>query len=81
MKIVLKIVLAIILLLVAFGIYTNINNEGEGEKYIGIGVLIFAFILMPLFIYNRYNGKDLSRYSIDNMLKKLEEDKHKKRKG
>ncbi|MCK5637404.1 MAG: hypothetical protein KAH67_01755 [Flavobacteriaceae bacterium] len=79
MKTVLKVVVAIIFLLVAFGIYTNINSEGEGEKFIGIGVLVFAFILMPLFIYNRYNGKDLSRYSIDNMFKKLEENKHKKR--
>jgi len=68
------------LILVGFGFYTNFNSEGEGEKFIGMGILIFAFILMPLFIYHRYYGKDLSRYSLDNMFKKINEDKNKKRK-
>ena len=79
MKTTLKVILAIIILLVAFGIYTNINNEGEGEKFIGIGILIFAFILMPLFIYHRFNGKDLSRYSIRNSF--LQEEKKEKGEG
>jgi len=78
MKTILRIILFIILILVAFGFYTNANQDREGEKFIGIGILIFAFILMPLFIYHRYKGKDLSQYSIDNMLKKLDEDKNKK---
>jgi len=80
MKIVLKIILAIILIFAAFGFYTNFNNEGEGEKYIGIGVLLFAFVLMPLFIYNRYKGKDLTQYSLDNMLNEIEKNKKEKRK-
>ena len=77
MKLILKIILAVIVLLVAFGFYTNYNEEGAGEKFIGIGVLVFAFILMPLFIYHRYNGKDLSRYSINNMFQKEEDPKDK----
>ncbi|MDH3322372.1 MAG: hypothetical protein OEM04_05230 [Flavobacteriaceae bacterium] len=77
MKSILKIILAVIVLLVAFGFYTNYNEEGAGEKFIGIGVLVFAFILMPLFIYHRYNGKDLSRYSINNMFQKEEDPKDK----
>ena len=48
---------------IAFGYYLNYDKEGSGEKYIGTGVLLFAFILMPLFIYHRYKDKDLSRYS------------------
>ena len=77
MKSILRIILVVIVVLVAFGFYTNFNEEGAGEKFIGIGVLVFAFILMPLFIYHRYNGKDLSRYSIDNMFEKKEEPKDK----
>lgn len=67
MKTVLKIILALVIGLVFFGFYTNSVNEGQGEKYIGVGVLIFAFVLLPLFIYHRYNGKDLSRYSFKNL--------------
>jgi len=76
MKIVIRIVLLIVIVLIAFGIYTNSSSEGEGEKLIGIGVVVFSFVLMPLFIYHRYNGKDLSRYSMRNMFQ--EEDKNKK---
>jgi len=63
--------------LIGFGYYTNYENSGEGEKFIGIGVLIFAFLLMPLFIYHRYKDKDLKNYSIkdfSNLHKKKEED-------
>ncbi|MCK4561909.1 MAG: hypothetical protein KAT78_03315 [Flavobacteriaceae bacterium] len=80
MKTILRIVFVIILILVGFGFYTNFNNEGEGEKFIGIGVLMFAFILMPLFIYHRYKGRDLTQYSLDNMLNEIEKNKEKKRK-
>ena len=77
MKTILKIILIVVIGFVAFGYYMNSNNNGEGEKFIGIGVLLFAFILMPLFIYHRYNGRDLSRYSIRNLFQK-EEDVNKK---
>ena len=80
MKTVLRIVLIIIVVIVAFGFYTNYNTEGEGEKLIGIGVLMFAFVLMPLFIYHRYKGRDLSNYSLDNMLNEIEKNKKEKRK-
>ena len=67
MKIALRSISALVLGFIIFGFYTNSVNEGDGEKFIGIGVLIFAFILMPLFIYHRYNGRDLSQYSIKNL--------------
>lgn len=67
MKIALRIAVVLVLGFIIFGFYTNSIIEGEGEKFIGMGVLIFAFILMPLFIYHRYNGRDLSRYSIKNL--------------
>ena len=67
MKIALRIILVLVVGFIAYGFYTNSVSEGEGEKFIGIGVLIFAFFLMPLFIYHRYNGRDLSRYSLKNL--------------
>jgi len=70
MKTVLKIVLAVTIAFVIFGYYTNNQNAGDGEKFIGIGVLIFAFVLMPLFVYHRYKNKDMSSYSIFNSDKK-----------
>ncbi len=74
MKFVLKIVLAIVVGFVGYGYFINYNNSGQGEKFIRIGVLIFAFILMPLFIYHRYKNKDLSRYTFQDQSKK--EDKN-----
>ncbi|MFD1314860.1 hypothetical protein [Namhaeicola litoreus] len=73
MKYLLRIILFIVILLIAGGTIMNFINSGQGEIYIGIGVLIFAFILMPLFIYHRYKGKDLSKYSIDQYFR---ENKH-----
>ena len=63
MKTALKVILLICIVLIAAGTYLNIESSGQGEKLIGIGALIFAFILMPLFIYHRYKNKDLSSYS------------------
>lgn len=83
MKIVLRIILFIAVVLIVFGFYSNFTEEGQGEKFIGYGVVIFAFILMPLFIYQRYNGKDLSRYSMRNMFQekeRMEKEKEKRRK-
>ncbi len=67
MKIVLRIILVFVFGFIVYGFHTNSISEGEGEKFIGIGVLMFAFFLMPLFIYHRYNGRDLSRYSLKNL--------------
>ncbi len=78
MKIVLRIVLLVVVVLIGLGFYSNYTEVGQGEKLIGIGVVVFAFVLMPLFIYYRYNGKDLSRYSIRNMF--VEKEKMEKKK-
>ncbi|MGA9270238.1 MAG: hypothetical protein WBV45_06415 [Lutimonas sp.] len=63
MKTALKVILIVCLVLIGAGTYLNLDTSGSGEKYVGIGALVFAFILMPLFIYHRYKNKDLSNYS------------------
>ena len=63
MKTVLKLILFLALGLIGYGYYLNSSAAGSGEKFIGVGVLIFAFVLMPLFIYHRYKNKDLKNYS------------------
>lgn len=63
MKIVLRILLLLALGLIGYGYYLNTSGQEMGEKFIGSGVVIFAFILMPLFIYHRYKNKDLRNYS------------------
>ena len=63
MKIVLRLLLLTVLGLIGYGYYLNLEASGSGEKFIGFGVVLFAFILMPLFIYSRYKEKDLRNYS------------------
>jgi len=73
MKAVLTSILVIVIGFVAYGYYINGENLGEGEKYIGVGVLILAFILLPLFVYHRYKNKDLRNYSFKDFSKEVED--------
>lgn len=73
MKAVLTSILVIIIGFVAYGYYINGENLGEGEKYIGVGVLILAFILLPLFVFHRYKNKDLRNYSFKDFSKEVED--------
>lgn len=63
MKTLLRILLVLALGLIGYGYYLNAEGAESGEKFIGFGVLLFAFILMPLFIYFRYRNKDLRNYT------------------
>ena len=48
--------IVIITCLISFG-YFQKNNGFNGDKWIGIGILIVAFILIPLFLYSRFKDK------------------------
>lgn len=73
MKYIISAILFIVLGLLTYGFYIKSNGDSNGEIIIGISVLIVAFVLMPLFIYHRYKGKDLSNFKFDNFRKDLEE--------
>ncbi|MGS2764073.1 hypothetical protein [Sinomicrobium sp. M5D2P9] len=35
-----------------------------GNRIIGFAVLAMAFVLMPLFLFHRYKGRDISKFRI-----------------
>ena len=65
-KLVLKILFFAELIGIAYGLYLIQSQDVLGEKIVGVSVLVLCFVLMPLFIYHRYKGKDLSRYQFKN---------------
>ena len=62
MKYIIRILLVIVLGFIAFGYYHKNSGSTDGDKWVGIGVLILTFILMPVFIYHRYKNKNLNDY-------------------
>lgn len=65
MKVAVRIILALILLDFGVGFYLINQEHPKGNIIVGIGVLAFAFVLMPLFLYQRYRGKKLKDYTLD----------------
>ena len=54
------------------GYYFKLENEMLGNRIIGISVIIFVLLFMPLFIYNSWKGKKLSDYTFsDENVKKM----------
>ena len=75
MKFVLSTLLVLVLVVLGYGFYLKNTGDLNGEIVIGIGVLIIAFILMPLFIFYRYKNKDLSNFKLKNFMDKEKENK------
>ena len=71
MKKVLIGLIVIIACLVSFG-YFQKNSGLNGDKWIGIGVLLAAFVLMPLFLYSRFKNKETRDRMLNLGLKKKE---------
>jgi len=73
MKQILSILLVLIIGILVYGYYVKNNGDTNGEIIIGIGVLVIAFIFMPLFIYHRYKNKNIKDFTFDKYRKDLEE--------
>ena len=57
--------LLVILAGIGTGFYFRMNDQVQlGDKVIGIGVLGFAFVLMPIFLVHRWRGKRLQDYTL-----------------
>lgn len=77
MKFALKTILVLVVGMLGYGYYIKNSGDTNGEIIIGIGVLVIAFILMPLFIYYRYKNKDLSNLKLKNFIKNVKEEEEK----
>ncbi len=66
MKIVIKVLFIIFLLWMAIGIYLLNIVHHKAQIVMGLGVFFMAFILMPVFIYNRYKDGKYKKYIINN---------------
>lgn len=77
MKFALKTILVLVVGMLGYGYYIKNSGDTNGEIIIGIGVLVIAFILMPLFIYYRYKNKDLSNLKLKNFIKNVKEEEGK----
>lgn len=64
MNTLIKILAVIILIAIGTGFYFRMTeNMILGDRIIGIAVLASAFILMPIFLYVRWKGKNLKDYT------------------
>ena len=68
MKYLLRILVLLILVFISFGYYQK-NNGLNGDKWIGIGILLVAFVLMPLFLYFRFKNKEVRERMLNFDLK------------
>lgn len=64
--------IVVIACLISFG-YFQKNSGLNGDKWIGIGVLLAAFVLMPLFLYSRFKNKETRERMLNLGLKKKED--------
>ena len=56
------------------GLYLKENKPSNmSEILIGFSVFTLSFLYLPIFLYHRYKGKDLTKYTLDyKKLKKKE---------
>ena len=58
----------IIACLISFG-YFQKSNGLNGDKWIGIGALLTAFVLIPLFLFSRFKNKEVRERMLNFDLK------------
>lgn len=70
-----KILAILILIAIGVGFYYRLNDDIIlGDRIIGLAVLASTFILLPIFLYLRWNGKKLEDYTLsDKNIKKMRE--------
>ena len=57
-----------------YGFYIKPVDLAKGNLYIGVSLVLGFFIVMPLFIYHRWKGKDVKDYMLskENIIKMRE---------
>ncbi len=64
MKLFLQLLFVSILATILFGFYVKEDPNYNSDAIIGVGVLLFSFILMPFFIYYRWKDKKVADYML-----------------
>ena len=66
MKYLLRFLLFTFIAFIIYGYFLKNSGSTDGDKWVGVGVLIMALVLMPLFIYHRYKNKNVKDYLLNN---------------
>ena len=65
MKTLIQILFVLFLTSMVVGFYMKYTNQENADIVIGLGVLFLSFILMPIFIYHRYQQGKYKKYVLD----------------
>lgn len=72
MKHLIKFLLFISFIGLCLGFYIKSENTVNGDYLIGLSLMLLMFIVMPLFIYNRWKNKDIKDYMLtEESIKKM----------
>ena len=74
MRVFLNVLFWILTISLFYGLYLKEKEPTNiSEILIGFSVFTLSFLYLPLFLYHRYKGKDLSKYTFnDKKLRKRE---------
>ena len=74
MRVFLNVLFWILTISLFYGLYLKEKEPTNmSEILIGFSVFTLSFLYLPLFLYHRYKGKDLSKYTFnDKKLRKKE---------
>ncbi|MBT0607811.1 hypothetical protein [Aequorivita echinoideorum] len=64
MKYIISILFIAVLIALAIGFYIQSENETTGNLIIGLSLMVGFFVVMPLFIYHRWRGKNVKDYML-----------------
>ncbi len=80
MRTVLLILLIAVIVGTATGFYIKPEDEATGDLIIGISIVVTFFVLIPLFIYFRWNKRSFKDYMLtkENIERMREEGRRKK---
>ena len=70
-----KILIGLLVIVLGFVVFGNFlsNDQDGGAKWIGIGILLLTFVVMPLFLYSRFRNKATRDRMLNFDLKKIKE--------
>ena len=71
MRLLLYIFFITAVILASYGFYIGQEDLATSQLFIGLGITTLFFIWMPIFVYYRWKGKDVTKYMLnqENILK------------